>query len=67
MGKLDAKGVIAVLEVIIYIPILCTSLFLVKRHGFKRTAGWIFFVLFSLGEASLIFALTSHTDSPNCL
>ena len=50
MGKLDARGVIAVLEVIIYIPVLCTSVFLVKRHGFRRTAGWILFVLFSLSK-----------------
>ena len=50
MGKLDARGVITVLEVIIYIPVLCTSVVLVKRHGFRGTAGWILFVLFSLSK-----------------
>lgn len=47
---LNARGGIAVGEVILYIPILIISAFLVLRHGIKRKAGWVFLVVLSLGE-----------------
>ncbi|EJF58410.1 hypothetical protein BD309DRAFT_606118 [Dichomitus squalens] len=45
---LDARGIIAIIEIIIYIPILCLGIFLSFRHGFARNAGWIFLVILAL-------------------
>lgn len=49
-GSLDDFGRIAIAVAILYIPVLITSIFLVCRHGFKRDAGWIFLVIFSVSE-----------------
>ena len=46
----DARGYIAIVEIIIYIPILLVGLFLSFRHGFKRQAGWIMLVILSISE-----------------
>ncbi len=64
MGKLDARGIIAVIEICVYIPLLATSILLILKHGAKRSAGWLFFVIFSIGEysLSLLRARTSPTD-----
>ena len=47
---LDARGYIAIVEIIIYIPILLVGLFLSFRHGFKRQTGWIMLVILSISE-----------------
>lgn len=36
------------MELVVYIPIIATSLFLVIRHGFHRRAGWIFLLIFGI-------------------
>lgn len=48
---LDERGDIAVAELVVYIPILFVSAFLVYRHGIRKRAGWIFLLLLSLGES----------------
>ncbi|KAJ3010214.1 hypothetical protein NUW54_g282 [Trametes sanguinea] len=48
MFKLDARGYIAIAEIVIYVPILVTSIPLVFRHGFTRKAGWIFLVVMAI-------------------
>ncbi|TCD68835.1 hypothetical protein EIP91_009702 [Steccherinum ochraceum] len=45
---LNARGVVALAQAIIYVPILCFSAVLVARHGIRRRAGWIFLVILSL-------------------
>lgn len=50
MGNLDARGIIAAVEIAVYVPILVTSLVLVKRHGIKRQGGWIYLLIFSLSK-----------------
>jgi len=45
---LDARGGISLAQLLVYIPILCVSAVLVKRHGFRRQSGWVFLVLLSL-------------------
>ncbi|GBE78458.1 predicted protein [Sparassis crispa] len=45
---LDKRGDVAAAEIVIYIPILVISFILVVRHGFARTAGWIFLVILSI-------------------
>ncbi|KZP28441.1 hypothetical protein FIBSPDRAFT_817331 [Athelia psychrophila] len=47
-GTLDDFGKIGVAVAVLYIPVLITAIFLVCRHGFKRDAGWIFLVIFSV-------------------
>lgn len=49
-GTLDDFGKIGIAVAILYIPVLITAIFLVCRHGFKRDAGWIFLVIFSVGK-----------------
>lgn len=58
MRNLDARGIIAAVEIAIYVPLLITSIILVKRHGFRRSGGWLFFVIFSIGKL-----LSPHTPS----
>jgi len=45
---LDARGGISLAQLLIYIPILIVSAVLVRRHGFKRQAGWIFLLILSI-------------------
>ncbi|TDL17888.1 hypothetical protein BD410DRAFT_775673 [Rickenella mellea] len=45
---LDARGIISVIQVIVFVPIFFVALFLTFRHGFKRQAGWIFLLIFSI-------------------
>lgn len=39
---------LSILEVVVYIPALFMALWMAYRHGFGRSSGWIFFVIFSL-------------------
>jgi len=59
-GSLDDFGKIAIVVAILYIPVLITAIILVCRHGFKRDAGWIFLVIFSVirigGGGSMVAA-----------
>ncbi|KAM5533770.1 hypothetical protein V8D89_012545 [Ganoderma adspersum] len=48
--KLDQRGDIAIVEIILYIPILFLSIVLVVRHGATRKAGWIFFAILSIAR-----------------
>ncbi|KAI0757365.1 hypothetical protein C8Q80DRAFT_1225239 [Daedaleopsis nitida] len=45
---LDAHGIIAVVEIVIYVPILFVGGYLSLKHGFTRKAGWIFLVLLAI-------------------
>ncbi|KAI0639026.1 hypothetical protein C8Q77DRAFT_1034073, partial [Trametes polyzona] len=46
--KLDARGIISIAVIVIYIPILITGVVLSLRHGFARKEGWIYLVILSL-------------------
>lgn len=46
--KIDYRHGISILELIAFVPTLVMSVLLAWRHGFGRTAGWYFFILFSL-------------------
>ncbi|KAL1963578.1 hypothetical protein VTN77DRAFT_8023 [Rasamsonia byssochlamydoides] len=39
---------LSILELIVYIPTFFMALWMAFRHGFGRSSGWIFFVIFSL-------------------
>ncbi|TDL17892.1 hypothetical protein BD410DRAFT_901222 [Rickenella mellea] len=45
---LDARGIIAIIQIVLFVPIFCFTLFITLRHGFKRDAGWVFLLIFSV-------------------
>ncbi|PSS08894.1 hypothetical protein PHLCEN_2v3384 [Hermanssonia centrifuga] len=45
---LDARGDTSVVELIVYIPLVFVSLFLLFKHGFGRAEGWIYLLIFSI-------------------
>ena len=47
---LDARGDISIVIIIAYIPVFIFSLLLSLRHGFSRDAGWVFLLIFSVGQ-----------------
>lgn len=47
---LDPRGIISAVELVFYIPTALLTLFLTLRHGFRRDAGWIYLLIFSLGK-----------------
>lgn len=46
---LDDHGKLAAATIAFYVPYFAIALFLTLRHGFRRDAGWIFLLIFSLG------------------
>ena len=46
---LDARGDIAIVELLVYVPLHFITLFLAVRHGFKRVA-YIYLLLLSVGK-----------------
>ncbi|KAI0666315.1 hypothetical protein C8Q78DRAFT_1060763 [Trametes maxima] len=60
---LDARGIISIVVIVIYIPILIVGALLSFRHGFTREAGWIFLVILSL--IRLIGAITHILSEEN--
>ncbi|RPD61451.1 hypothetical protein L227DRAFT_610462 [Lentinus tigrinus ALCF2SS1-6] len=45
---LDARGIISIVEIILYLPILVISALLALRNGFTKKAGWIFLIILSI-------------------
>ena len=52
MVKLDARGYIAIAEIVLYVPIFFIGIPIAFRNGFTRKAGWIFLVLLSIGAST---------------
>lgn len=48
MGKLDAKGDVAVGELAAYVPTLLAAVYVGFKHGFGRKAGWYFLIVMAL-------------------
>lgn len=68
---LNDRGYISIAQIIAYAPVLALSGILVRRHGVKKTQGWIYLVIFSLGESfafirscSALCLYTSRYSSP---
>ena len=51
--SLDQFGKIAAAEIAFYVPLILVVLYLLLRHGFGRSQGWIFLFTFSLGLSHL--------------
>ncbi|KFY83732.1 hypothetical protein V500_09944 [Pseudogymnoascus sp. VKM F-4518 (FW-2643)] len=66
MTPLTFRNGISIALIILYPPLLLLAAFLSKRHGFGRSSGWIFLVLFCtlrLLSASLNLALINSPSS----
>ncbi len=48
MSQLDAKDGVAIAQIVVYTPALAVAVLLASRHGFKRSAGWLYLVLFGI-------------------
>ncbi|KAJ5771110.1 uncharacterized protein N7511_003161 [Penicillium nucicola] len=47
---IDYRHGISILEIIVYSPTLLLALWMAFHHGFKKSSGWYFFVVFSLAR-----------------
>ena len=47
---IDYRSGVSILLLIFYLPALATAIFLSVRHGFTRSAGWRFMIIFTLAR-----------------
>ncbi|KZS93810.1 hypothetical protein SISNIDRAFT_549568 [Sistotremastrum niveocremeum HHB9708] len=45
---LSHRGIVSVVQIAVYVPLLALAALLVFRHGFSRESGWIFLAIFSI-------------------
>ncbi|KAI0080066.1 hypothetical protein K474DRAFT_1705077 [Panus rudis PR-1116 ss-1] len=45
---LDARGILSLVEIIIYLPVLFAGVVITLRHGFQRRAGWLFLLILAI-------------------
>ncbi|MCJ1301790.1 Ligand-binding domain of nuclear hormone receptor [Hypocenomyce scalaris] len=63
---LDGHGGLAIAEIIFYTPALIAALWVSKRHGFSRQAGWILIAILSIIRIlGASFTLASESQSNN--
>lgn len=48
MARLSELNKISIAEIVVYVPSLAVAIVLVRKHGFKRSAGWLYLVIFSV-------------------
>lgn len=62
---LDARTIIATVQLIFFLPsaILCTALCI--RHGFDRTAGWIYILLLALTRCAAAVCQLIYKNQPS--
>lgn len=48
--SIDYRHGISILEIIVYSPTLFVALWMAFHHGFKKSSGWYFFVVFCLAR-----------------
>jgi hypothetical protein len=57
---------IAAAEIVLYIPALFIAVFLAIRHGFGRSSGWMFLIIFTLARTlGACFQLATLNDPTN--
>ncbi|KAK4232160.1 hypothetical protein QBC38DRAFT_506236 [Podospora fimiseda] len=67
---LSPINAIAAAQIAIYVPYLLIAILLASRHGFRRNAGWLYLLLFTLTRliaASLQLSTTSTPPTPALL
>ena len=50
MPSLDDHGKLGAALIPFYVPILIASAIVVFRHGFGRNDGWVYLLIFSIGD-----------------
>ncbi|KAJ5452515.1 hypothetical protein N7445_000698 [Penicillium cf. griseofulvum] len=62
---IDYRHGISILEIIVYSPTLFVALWMAFHHGFKKSSGWFFFILFCLARivGSACYLATIHYPS----
>ncbi|KAL8400233.1 hypothetical protein RB594_000571 [Gaeumannomyces avenae] len=66
MAQLTTHNRISIAEICVYTPSLAVAIVLAIRHGFKRSSGWLYLILFSvirLLAASLQLATINNPDN----
>jgi len=64
---LDTRGIISVIELIAYIPLLIISACLIFKHGFGKKEGWVYLVLLSVIRITggVTHVMSEHESSPS--
>lgn len=50
MAQLTELNKISIAQIVVYIPALVIAILLAIRHGFRRSSGWFYLVIFSLAR-----------------
>ncbi|KAL7783890.1 hypothetical protein V8C37DRAFT_396542 [Trichoderma ceciliae] len=62
---IDSAGVVSIIELIVYIPLLCLAAVVCIRHGFTRASGWIYTILLCvlriIGAVCQLLTYTDHS------
>ena len=60
---IDARGWVAVAELIVFIPCAIASFIICRRHGFTRASGWVYtLILCIIRIAGSICQLLTYSD-----
>ncbi|KAI9743855.1 MAG: hypothetical protein M1818_002589 [Claussenomyces sp. TS43310] len=65
MTKITYRDGIAIGEIGIYIPCLLIALWLANRHGFRRSSGWLYLIIFALCRIVGASFQLAEIDDPN--
>jgi Zn-dependent protease with chaperone function len=62
---LDYRDIVVIVQLVAYVPAFLVALLVAARHGFGRSSGWVFFVLFALvrivGSCAFLATLTNQS------
>ena len=66
---LSYRGGIAVLQLVVFIPCFPIAVFLGFRHGFGRSSGWYFLIIFTLLRiiGAILYLIDEFHPSKNVL
>lgn len=60
---INYRHALSILELVVYLPCFFVALFIAVRHGFGRSSGWIYFVIFTVirivGSATSIASISN--------
>jgi hypothetical protein len=63
---LDYRNGVSIAEIAVYVPCLAIAILLCVRHGFARSSGWYFLIIFALariiGPAMQLATISNPTD-----
>ncbi|KAH7140272.1 hypothetical protein B0J13DRAFT_504384 [Dactylonectria estremocensis] len=63
---IDSRGIVSIVELIVYIPALIAAIIVCSRHGFARSSGWIYTVVLCvvriLGGICQLLTYSDHSS-----